>query len=169
LKSGGLVSLCVVVLLFHIFSPAIGLSGERFAQKQNAAKKEDPKGNVLNLYEKAIGSVDADGNITNLYGRPLGSVDKKGIIFNVSKITIGRVEPDGKVLNQGRQRDRYILHYIIEYIESKDTIPGIPIPSNSEAQYTCYNTGSGLIIIDVEDLRFNTINSIGAQDFVFNR
>jgi hypothetical protein len=100
LNNGRLVFASVVVLLFYIFSPAIGLSGQNFAQSHNAPQKQGPKGNVLNLYGRALGSVDAEGNITNLYGRSLGSVDKNGIILNVSKSPIGKVEPDGKIFNQ---------------------------------------------------------------------
>jgi hypothetical protein len=96
-----LVSLCVMALLFYAFTPNMSFSLERFNQGHNTQQKEASKeGNVLNLYGKALGSVDADGNITNLYGRPVGAVDKSGIILNVSKIPIGKVEPDGKIVNQ---------------------------------------------------------------------
>jgi len=74
-----------------------------FAQteKEKAEKKDDSKLNVLNLYGRALGSVDTDGNILNRYGKFLGSVDtEEGTVFNVSKIVIGKIDPKGKVFNQ---------------------------------------------------------------------
>ena len=76
-------------------------NGQAFAQTKKTAEKDDSKLNVMNLYGRALGSVNTDGNIFNRFGRLVGSVDiEKGTIFNVSKIVIGKIDKSGKIYNQ---------------------------------------------------------------------
>ena len=76
-------------------------NGQAFAQTKKTEEKDESKLNVLNLYGRALGSVDTDGNVFNRYGRLLGSVDPKdGTVFNISKIVIGKIDKNGKVFNQ---------------------------------------------------------------------
>ena len=89
-----------VLILLSFFIMAGFIEGDAFAQRGRSAKKEAPECNVLNIYGKAIGSVNEEGTVTNLYGRSVGRINGKGYIFNVSKIVIGSVDDDGKVKNQ---------------------------------------------------------------------
>jgi hypothetical protein len=92
----------LVIMTLVLFMPFLitGLKGEASAQMSGTAQKGEIKGNIYNLYNAILGSVDAEGNVTNRYGTPLGSVDGSGVIFNVSKIVIGHVTSEGNVLNQ---------------------------------------------------------------------
>jgi hypothetical protein len=100
LKLRYVIFLTITTLLF--FTPFLfaDLNGKVFARDSGTAQKEEPKGNIYNLYNRALGSVDTEGNVTNRYGRFIGSVDSSGVIFNVSKIVIGQVTAEGNVLNQ---------------------------------------------------------------------
>ena len=88
------------IFIFTNLIPVVGISAERLSLDHKSGEEETTQGNVMNLYDRPVGSVDPDGNITNLYGRHLGSVDKDGVIFNVSNIVIGKVNPEGKISNQ---------------------------------------------------------------------
>lgn len=92
----------LVMMILVLFMPFLitGLKGEASAQMSDIAQKGEIKGNIYNLYNAILGSVDAEGNVTNRYGTHLGSVDSSGVIYNVSKIVIGHVTPEGNVLNQ---------------------------------------------------------------------
>jgi hypothetical protein len=98
----GWISICLGIGLLCIFtlSISIGFNGKAFAEDKKARGEDAPKANVLNRYDKAIGSVDENGTVFNLYGRSVGSVASDGTIFNVSKIVIGNTDADGKVWNQ---------------------------------------------------------------------
>jgi len=100
LKLSALTILVTMALFFLTPFLIPNLNGELSAQDSGTAQKEEPKGNIYNLYNKVLGSVDSEGKVTNQYGRVIGSIDSSGSIFNVSKIVIGQVTPDGKVSNQ---------------------------------------------------------------------
>ncbi|HJX35045.1 MAG TPA: hypothetical protein VJ373_07710, partial [Desulfatiglandales bacterium] len=89
----------VTLVLFIPFFITDSKSAES-SQDSGVAQKSEIKGNIYNLYNTILGSVDIEGNVTNRYGRPLGSVNDKGVILNVSRIVIGQVTPEGNVSNQ---------------------------------------------------------------------
>jgi hypothetical protein len=92
----------LVTITLVLFMPFFitDLKSAESSKDSGAAQKGETKGNIYNLYNAILGSVDIEGNVTNRYGRPLGSVDSSGVIFNVSKIVIGHVTPEGNVFNQ---------------------------------------------------------------------
>ena len=93
-------SLLIGPVFFLMLFLTLGLPGFLLAQDSGNNQKEEPKENVINLYDQVIGSVDTKGNVTNKFGRAIGSVNKDGSIFNVSGIDIGKVTPEGEVINQ---------------------------------------------------------------------
>ena len=100
-KFNGLCLISVLCLFsFNLPTPMGGFHNQAFARDEKTPEKDAPKNNVLNLYGRALGSVDMEGVVFNLYGRSVGSVDTDGIVYNVSKIVIGKVDPSGTVFNQ---------------------------------------------------------------------
>lgn len=92
--------LATITLVLFIPFFITDLKSAESSKDSGTAQKGEIKGNIYNLYNAILGSVDTEGNVTNRYGSPLGSVDSSGTIFNVSKIVIGQVTPEGNVLNQ---------------------------------------------------------------------
>ena len=87
-------------ILFLTLFLALGRPGSLFAQDAIDTGGEESGGNVINLYDAVVGSVDAQGNVTNKFGKVIGSVNSDGSILNVSGIDIGKVTAEGEVLNQ---------------------------------------------------------------------
>ena len=99
------IRLCLCLVFGLVFTAMITMisdyNGQAFAQSKKTDEKDEFKLNVLNLYGRALGSVDIDGNVFNRYGRLLGSVDPEdGTVFNISKMVIGKIDKNGKVFNQ---------------------------------------------------------------------